>query len=225
MKPILPIAMICLLTLPVFAQRGGGGGGRGMGGMGGGRGMMGGGFRGRPGFGGGFHRGFGGGGFNRFNRFRPGFNRFGFNNAFFGFGSGLGWGLGWGGGWGGGWGDYGYPFGYPSYGPSGSTVTVVYPPPAPPTVVTVFADAARSVIRENDWSDSDWPPGSSGSPIYLIALLDGRIFAASSYRVVAGSLQFVTVHGEEKQTPVESVDRAMTTRLNRERRVRFQLPE
>jgi translation initiation factor IF-2 len=122
-----------MLAVPVYAQRGGGGHGGGMGGGGGfrGGGMGGGGFRGgmggmggfRGGMGGmgGFHGGFGGGGFrggfggfkgfnrfgfNRFNRFGFGFNRFGFNNGFGGVGIGFWPGWGWGGGWGwdGGWG-------------------------------------------------------------------------------------------------------------------------
>jgi hypothetical protein len=112
----------------------------------------------------------------------------------------------------------GAPVGYPGYDSQGSNVTVVYPPSPPAQVV--YVEPPRPVIHEYDWSS-----GAATSPVYLIALKDGTIYGASSYRVEAGSFQFVTLDGEKKQTPVDSLDRPLTLRLNRERRVPFQLPE
>lgn len=133
MRALITLAICGMLAVPVYAQRGGGGHGGGMGGGGfRGGGMGGGGFRGGMGGmgGGGFRGGFGGGGFRGGGfrgggfGFRGGFNRgFGFNR----FNNGWGWGGGWGGWgwgwpvawWGGPW-DYGWDAGWgPDYGYGG----------------------------------------------------------------------------------------------------------
>ena len=233
---------------------GGGGGMRGGGGFGGGGSRGGGGGFGggnRGGFGGGFNVNRGGiinKPFDRFpagrfpsgftnNRFPGGFNSFLFNKNLigtglgfgfggfggFGFGGlGLGWGLGWpgfGGGYGFGYDPFAFGAGFGGYGPGpgAAPVTVVYPPQPPAQVI--YVEPPRPVIHEYDWS------APASSPIYLVALKDGRIFAATSYQVEAGSFQFVTVDGEKKQTPVDTIDRPLTLRLNRERKITIVLPE
>jgi hypothetical protein len=66
---------------------------------------------------------------------------------------------------------------------------------------------------------------ASGSPIYLIAMKDQAIRAAAAYWVDGRTLHYVTLQHEEKQVPLESVDRGLSLQLNRERRVAFQLPQ
>jgi hypothetical protein len=235
-----------------MAQRGGGGmGGGGMrgggGGMGGGMhggGMGGGGFRGGGGFGGshggggnfggfhggsgftGFRGGFGGGGFH---------NGFGFNRGFYGggyYGGGYYPSLGYGYGYGPEYYDYVYP--YPNYVSSGysypanysSPVNIVYPQQQAPTVV--YVDRAHPVSHEYDQYGQEVNPGAaspSSSPIYLIAFKDHEIRAATSYRVDGRTLHYMTLQNENRQAPLDSVDRDLTMQLNRERRVQLSLPQ
>lgn len=237
----------------LLAQRGGGGGGHmgggggfhGGGGTGGSRGgtAFGGGMRG--GFNGGFRGGFGSGrtfnngrsfagrGFVDRDRFGRGF----FGNGFFG---GFGLGAGYISPYFGYWDDpYLYDYGYPAYtsGYSGPVeynpspnVTVVYPA----TTAPVYAPPVQPVMRTYDqYGQETRPQGDSaaaapaenGSPLYLIASKDGTIHAAAAYWVDGKTLHYITLQHEEKQAPLDSVDRAFSAQLNRERRVAFQLPQ
>ena len=226
----------CLVAWPVAAQRGGHGGGGFHGGGGGFHGGYGG-FHGggiRGGYGG-FRGGYGGyRGYGRYGRGYYGYNRYG-------------WGFGyspyswywpyddWG------WGypyydypyygysypSYGYGYGssyaYPaySYGYSNSPVVVYQSNPAP---VTVYEPPrpARPETREYDQSSSR----SNEKPIYLIAFQNqSNIRAAEAYWVTDGTLHFITLQHEQRRAPLNTVDRALTTRLNRERHVDLRLPE
>jgi hypothetical protein len=234
-------------------MRGGGmmGGGGRMGGggmMGGGRGGMmgGGGWGGARGGGWGAVGGWGG---FRGGGFRGGFfgNGFRGRNVFIG---GCGWG-GWCGNWGGwgwgwgwpsiGWGWPGYDWGYgdssyadysggyPGYGsyPSQPSVNVIYPPAQP----SVYVEHANPVIHEYDQygqqiGGSSVPYGASdSSPVYLIATKDHTIQAALAYSVTGSTLQLTTLDHQQRQVPLDQVDRDLTARLNRERHVSFQLPQ
>jgi hypothetical protein len=228
----------------------GGGGGRGGFGGGGGRGgFVGGG--GRGGFIGGGHGGFiGGGGHGGF----IGGGRGGFigggRGGFIGGGRGVGfrsWGFnsGWGVGvWPYGWGigagywpgyywpgyyDYGYGYGYPypayDYTPS-SNVTVVYPAQAAPPPSTVYVERARPVTQVYDefGQERGAQDRPAGPPLYLIAFRDHVIRAATAYWVEGKSLVYVTMEHEQKTVPLDTVDKAFSQQLNRERRVAFQLP-
>jgi hypothetical protein len=248
MKLFLQLTLCgCLAMGVAVAQRGGGhaGGGGGMrgggfsgGGFRGGGGFSGGGFRGGGGFvGGGFHGGFGGfrGGFGGFH---GGFGRgFGFR----GFVGGFGWpywyypsfGFGysdWPGYY-----DYGYnysptysSYAYPAYQASyqpSSNVTVVYPQTAQPGTIYVNPnlrqyDEYGQEVRQPAAAGNN----SNGSPLYLIAFRDQSIRAAIAYWVDGRTLHYVTQQHEERQAPIDSIDRDTSLRLNRERRVSFSLP-
>ena len=215
---------------------------RGGGGMrGGGAGLRGGGFGGgfRGGVGAGFRGGFGGGFRNGFGAFRGGFNG-GFGRGFYGRGfygrgfypgfyGGYGFwpyfGFGYADYWpyayapyGAGYGYAPYDYGYATYQPS-PNVTVIYPEQA----ATVSAQPARPVTRDYDQYGQEVRP--AGSPLYLIAFKDHTIRAAISYQVEGSTLHYVTMEHEDKQAPLETVDRALSLQLNRERRVPFQLPQ
>ena len=223
--------LICgLLALPAFAQRGGSvgrGGGFGRGGFGHGGGY-GGGF-GRGGFNGGF-------GYGRFGS-GLGYGRFGFGHAFvprhrfFGqqlFFGGFGFG---------GYSAFGYPayigpsYSYPdyyAYRPSPPNVVIypsapapgpisIYVPPAPPM------ESPRPDTRE--YSESGPSSQKYERPIYLIAFQNQEVIrAAEAYWVEGDTLHYVTLQHERKQAPLDSVDRAFTYRLNRERHVDLRLP-
>jgi len=243
MKVLLRIGLCFLFAGGMMAQRGGGGGHGG--GMGGGGGFRGGG--GMGGFGGGgFRGGFGGGGF------RGGFGGYGgYGRGFYG-GYGVGWGLGYGLGYWPGY--YGYPYGldyyspyydpyaypsypYPAYSYTSPRVTLVYPPAQQAQSATSTAPV-QPVIRNYDQYGQEVKPGttpprpsvsssastSASSPIYLIATKDQAIRAATAYWVDGNTLHYFTMQREEKQIPLDSVDRAFSQQLNRERNVQFQLP-
>lgn len=246
MKVLLRIGLCCLLPGALMAQRGGGhgsGGGGFHGGAVGGGGFRGGGFGGgsfRGGYGGygGYGSGYGGFGYVRgFGGYRYGFGR--------GFYGGWGFGLGyWGSPYYGYWDDPSYydysPYisTYPSYS-SGYAAPVEYNPspnvtviyPAAPQTQPVYAAPAQPTMRTYDrYGQEVAPPAapareSSGSPIYLIATKDQTIHAAASYWVDGRTLHYVTLQHEEKQAPLDSVDRNFSLQLNRERRVAFQLPQ
>jgi hypothetical protein len=232
---------------------GGGGGFHGGGGSGGHAAIGGGGFRGSVGgfsggrstignYGGirggvgsyGFNRGYGYGGYGGLNR---GYG-YGYRGGYWPY-----WGLGWGYpyyGWGYGlsywpydywdYPGYGYNYGYYpgaySYN-SSPNVTVVYPPTVagddPPPV---YAQSAHPVMRSYDQYGQETHASANStpaSPIYLIAMKDGVIHAASSYSVENGTLHYVTLQHEEQTVPVGSIDRTLTNQLNRERRVNLSL--
>ncbi len=250
MKLLAQVSLCCLLAAGIgMAQRGGGGGMRGGGGGGG---AYGGGMRGGTGsmggnvggFRGGFANSGGafiGGGAGRFGSFgfRGGFrdfdDRFSFNRRFSGYGAfgywpyygygGIGY---WPGyyGYGAGYSSYfpgydyyPYDYGYATYQPS-PNVTVVYPPQA--AVQPLSAERARPVTREYDQYGQEVRP--AGSPLYLIAFTDHTIRAATTYRVDGATLRYMTPEKEEKEAPLDTVDRALSMQLNRERQVPFQLP-
>ena len=136
-------------------------------------------------------------------------------------------------------GYYPYNFGFSSYWPSPSyeslyeyaypytayqtspNVTVIYP--AQPAVSQPLpAQRARPVMREYDENGLEMP--SAGSPLYLIAFTDHTIRTAVSYRVDGQTLRYMTPERQDQDAPLDSVDRALSERLNRERRIPFQLP-
>jgi hypothetical protein len=227
MKILLRIGLCCLMAGGLMAQRGGGGA----------RGGGGGGFRGGSGIGGGFRGGYGG--------VRSGYGGYGGIRGY-GYGAGL-YGYGY---WPGYYG-YGYGLGYSpydyDYSPYISTysapveynpspnVTVIYP--AAPQTQPVYSAPPQPVMRTYDQygqevqGGQEAPPAASstgapmGSPIYLIATKDQAIRAAAAYWVDGRTLHYVTLQHEEKQVPLDSVDRGLSLQLNRERRVAFQLPQ
>src|ERR1035438_2171151 len=160
-----------------------------------------------------------------------------------GHGGGIGGGIGRGGfrggfgyggfGWGGYWPGYydyydSYPYASYPYGSVGYTtspnVTVVYP--------QTPAYVAHPVMHEYDQYGQEVKSAdaggassnSNGSPVYLIAFQNHTIQAAAAYWVDGKTLHYVTLQHEEKQSPLETVDRGLSQQLNTERRVQFQLP-
>jgi hypothetical protein len=229
MRVSLEIALCLLLAGSAMAQRGGMGGGfrGGMGGFGQARGFNGGGFRGGfRGFGGfrpGFNQRFFGNRFFLGNRFG---NRFFFDRRFFGFGRGFGFpAFGFGFSYAPGFYDYPYyPADYsagPAYAPA-PNVTVVYPAQAQTGPATAYVERPEPAAREYDQSGNGSSAG--GSPIYLVAFKDRVIRAAVAYWLDGRTLHYVTLQREEKEAPLDTVDREFTLQLNRERHVPFQLP-
>jgi hypothetical protein len=167
--------------------------------------------------------------------------------GYYGYGWGLGFGLGYYGAY---WPYYSYPYySYPYYSgfdyldsgfnsypytsgysypasTSAPAATVIYPPQSSQTV---YVDRANPVLREYDeYGQELRSRGANGtanaSPVYLIAFKDGVIRAASSYSIAGSNLKYLTLEHEERQVPLDSIDRDLTLQLNRERHVAFSLP-
>ena len=196
----------CFLAIPGIAQRGGGGfhgGGGGFHGGGGGfhggmGGFHGGGFV-SPGFRGGGLRGYRGGYF-------PG-NRFGYGFGFSGYWPfyGSGWGYPY----------YGYPYyGYPYY----------YPYTAYPYAVP-YSYPYYDYSYVYTGPDQASCPHANGRPLYLIKLTyDNRVWMSQDYWYTADTLNFITLQGQQNKTPISSIDRDATFRLNGECGLNFQWP-
>jgi hypothetical protein len=182
--------------------RGGAGGGF-RGGAGGGfRGGAGGGFRGGTGWHGG---GFVGPGFRGWGGFRGGYfpgNRFGVG---YGFPYWAYYGAGWG---------YPYPYyGYPYYPYSGYSYPAVNSYPSDNYGYASGGPEQTSCLQAN------------GKPLYQIKLTyQNDAWLAQDYWYTAGTLNFITLNGEEKKTPISSIDRALTFQLNRDCGLGFRLP-
>src|SRR5579883_3126840 len=225
---VLLLVLGVLSAVPVLAQRGGGGhGGGGMQGGGGMRGgfggMRGGGFRGGAG---GFRGGFGRGGFRNQFGFRG--SRFLFSSPFFYPAIYGGYPFF----------DYGYPFfenfdyGYPSSsypyaGYSGGMPAVIINQNSGYTVVPppeeTYAPPPAPSIRE--YTGPTAPAQQKYEALlYLVAFRDGVIRAVLAYWVDGSTLHYVSMDREQKQAPLSTVDRELSTRLNRERNVTFALP-
>jgi len=213
MRYLAQLLLCGLLALPAVAQRGGMHGAGAV--HGGGGGVHG---------GGGFRGGFTGGGYGGFHHGFYGRNRFYFG-AGFGFWPGYSYPLFYDNGYYG----YSYPYdsnyGYyppPNYdnGSTASPPVVIYQTMAPP--VTVYEPPARPEIHE--YPDPA-PSSAYEKPIYLIAFRgQDNIRAAEAYWVEGSTIHYVTLQHEHKQAPLDSVDRAFSSRLNRERRLDFRLP-
>ena len=225
-----------LLSVSAFAQRGGRGGGGGHGGgySRGGGGGGGGGFGGGGGRGGGFAQGgygrsgFGGSGFRNYGGYYGGgYSRgwfssrsrwYGYGGFYPGFGYGYGYGYGTG---------YGlYSDWYPSY-PSYENSSYYGAPAVQRTVVVDQGYRYESEPAVRTRAQATRPPDDSTDfrpTLYLIALKDRNIRPALTYWVESGVLHYVTMEHEMKDLPVDSVDRALSERLNRERNMNFRLP-
>lgn len=62
------------------------------------------------------------------------------------------------------------------------------------------------------------------APLFLIAFKDQTIRAATAYEVEGNTLRYVAPDGRSREVRLDSVDRALTERLNRERSVEIRLP-
>jgi len=111
-------------------------------------------------------------------------------------------------------GGYAYP---PS---SNVSVTVVYPPPAqPPTVVVLESErpVPVSVQRQEEY-------GPVRHVTYLIAFKNNDIRVVEQYWVKGKTLYYLTTDHQRRTAPIESVNRALSKRLNSEQNVAFVLP-
>jgi hypothetical protein len=119
--------------------------------------------------------------------------------------------------------DYDYSYSYPSYGYGYQAPVVIYQTSTEPAYAPPAAAPARAEAREPEQAQPE--SKAYERPIYLIAFKhQENICAAEAYWVENGTLHYITLEHERKQATLNSIDRAFSSRLNRERRVDFRLP-
>ncbi len=142
------------------------------------------------------------------------------------------------------------PFAYPVYAgmdpyfqqQQQPNVTVVYPPPQPPVVINQSFAPAQPSIQEVAPPDSGVSnikvyqaptrspeemadAAAQSAPYYLIAFKDHSIYSAVAYWIDGDTLHYFTSGNNHNQVSMSLVDRELTERLNRERKVDVRLPK
>ena len=128
--------------------------------------------------------------------------------------------------------DYGYPdyYGNADYGAYPSYPSPSYSSPSPSVLIISNQTPPQPVIVQPPPAPSVWnaPPTAQAKkyeePLYLLAMNDGTIRAVLAYWVDGTTVHYVTMDHMQKQTPLGSLDRSLSERLNRERNVTFSLP-
>ena len=131
---------------------------------------------------------------------------------------------------------------YPVFWPAGNYLQ--YDPPQAPVVGTPGYQSDAPVVIVNQYFRPDAPPpvqiaaaapvvlqesrvtaeNRDNETIFLIAMKDHTIYAASAYWVEDGTLNYVTIQGSQNSASMDLVDRELSRRLNRDRQVAFGLP-
>jgi hypothetical protein len=128
-------------------------------------------------------------------------------------------------GYGGYYGGYFEPFYDSGYYPTPEPPEPNAPPMYRPAMEPAAAQPVHSVIHEytrpEDYGAS--LPQESSPILYLIAFRDNTIRAAMTYWIDEGTLHYLDLDHKEQHAPVASVDRDLSARLNRERRVPFNM--
>lgn len=139
---------------------------------------------------------------------------------------------------------YAYPV-YPGdfYGQQQPQVVVVYPQQQPPVAINQnFATPAQPVIQEFPQeeeaeisniqvyqapvrSTEEMAAAVPTTPYYLIAFKDHSIYSAVAYWIDGDTLHYFTSGNNHNQVSMALVDRELTERLNRERKVTVKLPK
>jgi hypothetical protein len=124
----------------------------------------------------------------------------------------------------------GYPASYPMAQPSqpAQNITVIYPPQAagPSTVIHEYDEYGQEIRPGPATVGPSVGPSASTTdspPVYLIAFKDHEIRAVSAYWITGTTLHFVTLEHQEHTAQMDTVDRDLSTRLNRERHLAFSL--
>lgn len=97
-------------------------------------------------------------------------------------------------------------------------------PDAPPVTQTSSAAPAVTVPQTETVAQAA-PNSADMQNIFLIAMKDHTIYAANSYWVESNTLNYITVQGTENSVSLDLVDRDLSSKLNKDRKVAFGLPK
>lgn len=115
----------------------------------------------------------------------------------------------------------------PYYAPAPAVTIITVPAVSEPQYGTIVINEGRAPREWDRYSEQREPARAEEAPrgplIYLLATRQGPIWAAVAYWVEGETLHFVTPQHERKSILLGDLDREMSERLNRERRVEFTL--
>jgi hypothetical protein len=113
-------------------------------------------------------------------------------------------------------GDYGY--GYDNYAPAPSVVMVQQPP------LYVLLPPEPSAPPKSEIHEYQRPAAAEQEQAFAIVLRDGSVHFAVAVTVQQSALYYVEPDGGHRLVSLDALDREATGRLNRERKLRLQLP-
>lgn len=119
---------------------------------------------------------------------------------------------------------------YPYYEPRPSITIIMSPQPAPAPVTIHQYFAAEPKAAERETVSTYQAPAKtpveppSDTVMFLIALKDSSVFSAVAYWVEGDTLHYITPQGKHNKVSLDLVDRALSEKLNRGRKVEFGLP-
>jgi hypothetical protein len=121
-------------------------------------------------------------------------------------------------------------------------VTVIYPAPQPPVVINQSFVPAQPMVQEmgapasgdvsginvyqgpaRNAEDVDAAAAQASQPYYLIAFKDHSIYSAIAYWIDGETLHYFTSGNTHNQVSMALVDKDLTERLNKERKVDVRL--
>jgi hypothetical protein len=127
-----------------------------------------------------------------------------------------------------------FPYAYPAlaagdaygYAPPSNVVIVQAPPARPePAAPPPPREPVRPEIREYEWPSPTEASLLEQEPAtFSIALEDGTLHSAEAAWVQNGMLHFVSSGGAHRQVSLNLVDRDLTEKLNRQKKIRFRVP-
>ena len=113
-------------------------------------------------------------------------------------------------------GDYGY--GYEGYALAPSVVVVPQPP------LYVLLPPEPSAPPKSEIHEYQRPAAADQEQAFAIVLRDGSVHSAVAVTVQDNALYYVEPDGGHRLVSLDALDREATGRLNRERKLRLQLP-
>jgi hypothetical protein len=117
----------------------------------------------------------------------------------------------------------GYAYGYPP--PSNVIIVQATPARPEPSAPPPPREPVRPDIREYEWpSPTDANPIEQEPATFSIALENGTVHSAEAAWVQNGTLHFVSSEGVQRQISLSLVDRNLTEKLNRQKKIRFRVP-
>ena len=113
-------------------------------------------------------------------------------------------------------GDYGY--GYEGYAPAPNVVMVQQP------ALYVLLPPEPSAPPKSEIHEYQRPAAAGQEQAFAIVLRDGSVHSAVAVTVQDNALYYVEPDGGHRLVSLDALDREATGRLNRERKLRLQLP-
>jgi hypothetical protein len=122
---------------------------------------------------------------------------------------------------------YGVPFGFGGYDYGYSPVpNVIIVQPAPPSPVVLVQEPPREPIKSaiSKYEGPAPQPVSEEQPTFAIVFKDGSTRSAVAVTLQDNLLHYVDPDGGHHRVTLDTVDRATTLRVNRERKLTLHLP-